>query len=179
MIPTIFLLQCKLASISKLLLALVVVQNASVCKLYSDLIARLSVRNDKHLLLGTMIVWQFSGFGPQNSLHSNKFFFDKSKSIQGIKKFLLQFLLRFLCRKGLEIKKGSKKFKNVPGLGLNPQYWNVKLNWLEKFCKYVYCDKSRAVTGPSTCLLTRPLHSAVLPVFCLGCFCLSAFDSWK
>ena len=56
MIPTIFLLQCKLASISKLLLALVVVQNASVCKLYSDLIARLSVRNDKHLLLGIMIV---------------------------------------------------------------------------------------------------------------------------
>ena len=131
MIPIFFSFWLELASISKLLLAVVVVQNASMHKLHWDLIARLSVRNDKHLLLGTMIVWQISGFGLQNSLHSNKFFFDKSKSIQGIKNFLLQFLLRFLCRKGLEIKKGSKKFKNVLGLGLNPQHWNVKLNRLK------------------------------------------------
>ena len=137
MIPIFFSFWLELASISKLLLAVVVVQNASMHKLHWDLIARLSVRNDKHLLLGTMIVWQISGFGLKNSLHSNKFFFDKSKSIPDIKIFLLQFLLRFLCRKGLEIKKGSKKFKNVPGLGLNPHQWIVKLNWLSDFHKYV------------------------------------------
>ena len=35
------------------------------------------------------------------------------------------------------MKKGRKKFKNVPWLGLNPHRWNVKLNWLEYFCKFV------------------------------------------
>ena len=114
MIPIFFSFWLELASISKLHLAVVVVQNASMHKLHWDLIARLSVRNDKHLLLGTMIVWQISGFGLKNSLHSNKFFFDKSKSIPDIKYLSYNSFLDYYVGKDWKLKKVAKNWIMSP-----------------------------------------------------------------
>ena len=103
-----FSFSCEMASIGRLLLVLILVQNASFHMVYSFLMAIHGHRNESifsNSNLGAMIVYQFLRFLSLYSLHSNKFFFDKSENIRNVKKFLLWLLLSFTWRIGCEMKK--------------------------------------------------------------------------
>ena len=108
-----------MASIGRLLLALIIVKNPSFHMVYSDSMAIHGLRNESifpNSNLGTLIVYQFLSFLSLYLLHSNKFFFNKSESIWDIKKYFLWLLLSFSWRIGWEIKKTIKNSKSLAGI---------------------------------------------------------------
>ena len=98
----IFTFKCKVAKNSRLLLAFIIVQNASFHMVYSDSMAIHGLRNESifsNSNLGAMIVYQFLTYLSLYLLHSNKFFFNKSESTgRTYQKCILLLLLSFSCR---------------------------------------------------------------------------------